>query len=256
MPAHSDSAGKIILEQAYATSKMLDSSGWNGLLRSKITPSDVDHPPVGLCFYNNGAILFADFSVNCDDWGKLRRTLKGQRWLYESIIRHGPHCAVLCKHNVRPEMCRPIDTLGTSKWLSRSSRLGVSPIEPPSFGRSTRPASAIGSEISTSCCSLPPAATWEARPRARARPSVLHARRREHSRKPNEVYALIEGMYPRCRRSSCSPAKRGRDGTCGGTRWERRQRQMTAFLNFCAACRTERRMTVTSSTTNTAPVSR
>jgi N6-adenosine-specific RNA methylase IME4/ParB-like chromosome segregation protein Spo0J len=27
-------------------------------------------------------------------------------------------------------------------------------------------------------------------------PSVLHARRREHSRKPDEVYALIEGMYP------------------------------------------------------------
>ena len=37
--------------------------------------------------------------------------------------------------------------------------------------------------------------------------------------------------YPR---SSYSPVKRGRDGTCGGTRWERRQHRMTAFPTFCA----------------------
>jgi ParB-like chromosome segregation protein Spo0J len=37
--------------------------------------------------------------------------------------------------------------------------------------------------------------------------------------------------YPR---SSYSPANRGRVGTHGGTRWEARQRQMTAFPNFCA----------------------
>ena len=82
MPAHSDMAGRVILEQAYAASKMLDNSGWNGLLRRRITPSDIDHPPVGLCFDNNGAVLFADFSINCDNWSLLGRTLRGQRWLY------------------------------------------------------------------------------------------------------------------------------------------------------------------------------
>jgi hypothetical protein len=106
MPAHSETAGSIILEEAYALSKMFDSSGWNGLLPNKITPSDVD-----LCFDNNGSIIFADFSNNCDNWDRLDKKLKGQRWLYESLIRHGPHCAVLCKHSVAPEMGRKIDTL-------------------------------------------------------------------------------------------------------------------------------------------------
>jgi hypothetical protein len=37
--------------------------------------------------------------------------LTGQRWLYESLIKGGPHCAVICRHNVRPEMACTIDTL-------------------------------------------------------------------------------------------------------------------------------------------------
>jgi hypothetical protein len=111
MPAHSDGAGRIMLEEAYAASKMLDNSGWNGLLRNKITPSDIDHPAVDMCFDNCGSILFADFSINCDGWKQLAGRLRGQCWLYESIIKHGPHCAVLCKHSVTPEMARHIDTL-------------------------------------------------------------------------------------------------------------------------------------------------
>jgi hypothetical protein len=111
MPAHSETAGRVILEEAYAASKMLDNSGWSALLRHRITPSDIDHPPIGLCFDNDGSVLFADFSINCDSWAQLARTLRGQRWLYESVIKHGPHCAVICKHAVTPEMHRHIDTL-------------------------------------------------------------------------------------------------------------------------------------------------
>ena len=106
MPAHSGTAGSIILEQAYALGKMFDNSGWNGLLRNKGTPSDID-----LCFDNNGSIIFADLSKTCDSWQQLGNALKGQRWLYESLIKCGPHCAVLCKHSVAPEMGRQIDTL-------------------------------------------------------------------------------------------------------------------------------------------------
>ena len=35
MPAHSETAGSVILQEAFALSKMHDSSGWNGLLRDK-----------------------------------------------------------------------------------------------------------------------------------------------------------------------------------------------------------------------------
>jgi hypothetical protein len=111
MPAHDERAGSIILAQAYAASKMLDNSRWNGILRNKITPSDVDHPSVGLCFDNNGAVLFCDFSISCADWSQHGRFLKGQRWLYESIIKGSRHAAILCKHDVRGELCRQIDTL-------------------------------------------------------------------------------------------------------------------------------------------------
>ena len=106
MPAHSHRAGSVILEEAFALGKMHDSSGWNGLLRDHITPSDVD-----LCFDNNGSIIFIDFSNNCDDWDELDKKLHGQRWFYESVIKHGPHCAALCKHSISPEMGRKIDTL-------------------------------------------------------------------------------------------------------------------------------------------------
>jgi hypothetical protein len=105
MPAHSSTAGRIIREEAYALSKMLDSSGWNGLLRQKITPSDID-----LMFDNDGSVLYVDFSITYDNWNDLGQALKGQRRAYESNIRYGPHCAAVCKHSVTPEMGRRIDT--------------------------------------------------------------------------------------------------------------------------------------------------
>jgi N6-adenosine-specific RNA methylase IME4 len=48
--------------------------------------------------------------------------------------------------------------------------------------------------------------------------SVIAAPRREHSRKPDEAYELIERMYPDCPSWSCSPAIRASDGMCGATR--------------------------------------
>jgi N6-adenosine-specific RNA methylase IME4 len=47
-------------------------------------------------------------------------------------------------------------------------------------------------------------------------PSVITANRREHSRKPDEAYEMIEQMYPDLPRSSYSPAKRDKDGMRGG----------------------------------------
>jgi hypothetical protein len=97
-----------MLEDAYALGKMMDSSGWNGLLRNGITPSDIDLPEIPLCFDNNGNIIFCDFSRTYDNW---ENSIPGQRWLYESLIRDRAHCAALCKHNVTPDLLRKIDTL-------------------------------------------------------------------------------------------------------------------------------------------------
>ncbi len=112
MPAHSDRAGAIIpeLAEAYALGKMLDNSGWNGILVRHITPSDIDLPDIPLCFDNNGAVILADLSSSYTQWDA-PRTLVGQRRLYNALIRTGPHCAVLCKHNVKPGFGRKIDTL-------------------------------------------------------------------------------------------------------------------------------------------------
>lgn len=108
MTAANTLVGRIISEEAYAAGKMLDNSGWKGLLRNGITPSDIDQPTVPLCFDNKGAIIFAELSSDCADW---KDESRGQRWLFESLIRHARHCAVLCKHSVTPEMHRHIDTL-------------------------------------------------------------------------------------------------------------------------------------------------
>jgi hypothetical protein len=110
MPAHSQRAGELLpeLAEAYALGKMLDHSGWNGLLRNNITPSDIDMPGVTFAFDNRGAIIFADLSRSYTGWD---RTLTGQRRLYEALAKWGPHCSVLCKHNITPQTGRKIDTL-------------------------------------------------------------------------------------------------------------------------------------------------
>ena len=98
-------AGAIYSEQAYALGKMLDNSSWQQgqKLRDGITPSDFD-----LVFDNMGAMLFCELSSNCDQWRLLE---KGQRWAYQSAIKNNrPHCAVICRHNVKLADLRQIDT--------------------------------------------------------------------------------------------------------------------------------------------------
>lgn len=108
MPVHSETAGSVILEEAYALGKMLDHSGWNGLLRDHITPADIDIPGVPMVFDNKGAIIFADLTRSYLSWDKV---LVGQWLLYEALAHHGPHCSILCKHSVTPQTGRKINTL-------------------------------------------------------------------------------------------------------------------------------------------------
>lgn len=94
--------GAIRTEDAYALGKMLDNSAWAGCLPRSITPSDMD-----LIFDNGGHIIFGEMSSTHTEWNSVDR---GQLILYENAIKDSPHCAALCKHSVRPEENRPIDT--------------------------------------------------------------------------------------------------------------------------------------------------
>lgn len=89
----SNSGGRILCEQAYAQGKMLDSSGWDGVLARRITPSDID-------FYveSSGCYLFAEFSRDCVELGCLSR---GQELAYTRLSRlPGGHAVAVCKHSV------------------------------------------------------------------------------------------------------------------------------------------------------------
>jgi hypothetical protein len=92
--------GAIYSEAAYAQGKMLDHSGWYGVLPKRITPSDID-----AVWDNSGDILFGELSSQHETWGELSR---GQILTYFNTI--GPvsrHFAVLLKHSV---FGRQIDT--------------------------------------------------------------------------------------------------------------------------------------------------
>jgi len=102
--------GSIFSQEAYALGKMLDHSSWwrdPPKLPRGITPSDTDYPPIPLCFDNNGWVLWCELSSSFSAWHQVQT---GQKWLYESILRNSQHFGVLCQHNVRPEMQRPINT--------------------------------------------------------------------------------------------------------------------------------------------------
>lgn len=96
--------GAIRSTEAYALGKMLDHSGWQrgDKLVRLITPSDID-----ACWDNKGHVLFAEFSSQHSQWDQIAG---GQRWLYESCVKSGPHCAVLCKHSVSAAAGRPINS--------------------------------------------------------------------------------------------------------------------------------------------------
>lgn len=97
----STSGGRILCEEAYAQGKMLDSSGWNGVLARGITPSDID-------FYveSSGCFLFAEFSRDSSELESLSR---GQELAYTRLSRRPTGDAVaVCKHSV--PYTRAIDT--------------------------------------------------------------------------------------------------------------------------------------------------
>jgi hypothetical protein len=111
-------AGDIYCEEAYALGKMLNHSAWQKgeqKLPRGITGSDIDagyEHSLGAfgsvpLFDNRGMILFLEFSRHEEKWENIK---KGQRWVYEALIRQGPHCAILCRHNVAPESGRKICT--------------------------------------------------------------------------------------------------------------------------------------------------
>ena len=102
--------GSIRSEEAYALGKMLDNSSWwtdEPKLPRKITPSDMDLPQIPLVFDNNGQILLCELSMVRTQWQEMS---SGQRWIFESVLNHANHFAVLCSHNVKPEMGRRINT--------------------------------------------------------------------------------------------------------------------------------------------------
>ena len=105
--------GSIIWEEAYALGKMLEHSSWQKgePLPRRVTASDIDVTfiPIsgGFVFDNKGKIIYAELTRAFANWNNVSR---GQRWLYESCIRDGLHCAVICKHSVTPESQRAIDT--------------------------------------------------------------------------------------------------------------------------------------------------
>ena len=98
----SNSGGRILCEQAYAQGKMLDSSGWNGVLARGITPSDIDW-----FVESSGCYLFAEFSRECIDLDCLSR---GQQLAYTRLSRRANGDVVaVCKHSVPTN--RAIDTV-------------------------------------------------------------------------------------------------------------------------------------------------
>jgi len=106
MPTGGD--GSVILEQAYALSKMLNNKSWHGLLRSGITPSDIDLPYIPVVFGSFARTILCDLSNSYRQWSEAPT---GQHRLYRELTTSAPHIAVLCHHNVTPEMGRKIDTL-------------------------------------------------------------------------------------------------------------------------------------------------
>jgi hypothetical protein len=68
------SGGRILVEEAYAQGKMLDSREWNGVLVRGITPSDLDY-----VVESGGYFLFAEFNRGVGSFDSLSR---GQAILY------------------------------------------------------------------------------------------------------------------------------------------------------------------------------
>ena len=97
----SNSGGRIMYEQAYAQGKMLDSSGWQGVLARGITPSDFDW-----FVESSGRYLVAEFTRGSPDIDGLSR---GQAMAMRRFAnRPTGDAVVVCRHSV--PSTRAIDT--------------------------------------------------------------------------------------------------------------------------------------------------
>ena len=88
-------------EQAYLRSKASYGGAWKGKLPRNCGPSDCD-----FWFDNHGRILFCELEIAINSWEQMEGA---QLSVYQSAIRHGEHCAVLCHHNISEN--RIIDNL-------------------------------------------------------------------------------------------------------------------------------------------------
>lgn len=96
--------GAIFAPEAYARGKMLDHSGWAGILPRKITPSDVD-----AVIDSNGRQLLWELSSRSPAWADLKF---GQRYLYENLVKSGKgRIVAACVHHRQPDEGQPIDTV-------------------------------------------------------------------------------------------------------------------------------------------------
>lgn len=98
--------GAIRAKEAYALGKMLEHSSWargEKRLPRNITPSDFD-----MVFDNYGSILYCELTTSLEEW---TQTDIGQRGAYMAAVWKGErHCAALCRHTVKLEDGRDIDT--------------------------------------------------------------------------------------------------------------------------------------------------
>lgn len=96
--------GAIYALEAYAQGKLLDHSGWYGILPRRITPSDID-----MIIANGQRFLFVELKSCISTWDKLER---GQLKLYEDLVLagRGNSFAALAKHK-QPAEGKHIDTV-------------------------------------------------------------------------------------------------------------------------------------------------
>jgi len=94
--------GGIRCPEAYAQAKMLDHSSWFGVMRGKITPSDID-----MVIESYGCFLFCELSRDNKTLAELSR---GQRiMLIKASELPGTHCVAILTHGLLSHS-KPIDT--------------------------------------------------------------------------------------------------------------------------------------------------
>lgn len=98
--------GKIYCREAYAQAKMLDHSGWNGVLPRGITPSDID-----MVIDNEGLVLFVEFSSKTASWHTLKSKSYGQWKLHRNLVWNGRGTQFSALCHLQPEPDKDINSM-------------------------------------------------------------------------------------------------------------------------------------------------